>query len=118
LTINVPRIDENWKGFGPEGKVFDVKKRSASKRAYLIKATTSALSRHVSMTPTLHIGIDVLGPSDPPHALMCTIAPTYWFKHYSPMIGRLTGTKVNKDEDGDTRGRSGDDDTKKAKKYE
>lgn len=117
LTIDVPHVDENWEGYGPEGKTFEVKKRSGSKRAYLIKAATSALHKHVSMTPTLTIGIDVLGPSDPPHALMCTIAPTYWFKHYSPMIGRLTGTKVNKDEESDTHGKHGHED-KQAKKYD
>ncbi|KAB5522971.1 hypothetical protein GE09DRAFT_1293719 [Coniochaeta sp. 2T2.1] len=117
VTIVVPHVDENWEGFGPEGKVFEVKKRAGSKRAYLIKAATSALSRHTSMTPSLHIGIEVLGKSDPPHALMCTVAPTYWFKHYSPMIGRLTGTKVNKEEHSDGHGKQGDDD-KKAKKYD
>ncbi|OIW22613.1 hypothetical protein CONLIGDRAFT_217247 [Coniochaeta ligniaria NRRL 30616] len=117
LTINIPHVNENWEGFGPEGKTFEVKKRSGSKRAYLIKAATSALNRHVSMTPTLQVGIDVLGPSDPPHALMCTVAPTYWFKHYSPMIGRLTGTKVNRDEESDTRGKHGDED-KQSKKYD
>lgn len=119
LTINIPHVDENFEGFGPDGKVFDVKKRSGSKRAYLVKAVTSALTKDVSMTPVLQIGIDVLGQSDPPHALMCTIAPTYWFKHYSPMIGRLTGTKVNRDEDHDSHGKHGEgDDDKKTKKYE
>ena len=112
LTLNIPHVDEHWEGFGPEGKVLEVKKRSGSKRAYLIKAATSALTRHVSMTPTLHIGV-----SDPPHAVMCTIAPCYWFKHYSPMIGRLTGTKVNRDEESDAHGHKGEGD-KNTKKYE
>ena len=117
LTLNIPHVDEHWEGFGPEGKVLEVKKRSGSKRAYLIKAATSALTRHVSMTPTLHIGIEGLGVSDPPHAVMCTIAPCYWFKHYSPMIGRLTGTKVNRDEESDAHGHKGEGD-KNTKKYE
>jgi stringent starvation protein B len=118
VTINIPHVDEHWEGFGPAGKVFEVKKRSGSKRAYLVKAATSALSKHRSMTPTLHVGIEVLGVSDPPHAVMCTIAPCYWFKHYSPMIGRLTGTKVNKDEESDAQGHQHGDDDKRAKKYE
>jgi hypothetical protein len=117
LTISIPHVDEKWEGFGPQGKTFEVKKRSGSKRAYLFKAATTALHKHASMTPTLQIGIDVLGPSDPPYALMCTIAPTYWFKHYSPTIGRLTGTKVNKDEERDAHGMQGDEDNQ-AKKYE
>lgn len=122
VTIVVPHVDEKWEGFGPKGKVFDVKKRSGSKRAYLIKAATSALTRNVSMTPTLHISIDVLGESDPPYALMCTIAPTYFFKHFSPMIGRLTGTKVNKDEDHDAKDSAGEEEEEEkdggSKKYD
>jgi hypothetical protein len=30
---------------------------------------------------------------------MCTIGPACWTKHYSPLIGRLAGTKVDADED-------------------
>lgn len=117
VTINVPRVDQDWPGLGPGGKVFEVKKRAGSKRAYLVKAATSALTKNTSMTPTLHVSIEVLGPSEPPHALMCTLGPTYWFKHYSPMIGRLTGTKVNKDEQSDSKAADGAAD-KKAQKYE
>lgn len=118
VTITVPHVDENWGGFGPDGKVFDVKKRSGSKRAYLIKGITSALTHNVSITPTLHISIDVLGQSDPPYAVMCTLAPTYFFKHFSPMIGRLTGTKVNRDEHSDEKGAEGDEEDKGAQKYD
>lgn len=119
VTINIPHVDENWEGFGPEGKVFEVKRRRGSKRAYLAKAATSALHKNRSMTATLHMGIEVLGVSDPPYALMCTIAPCYWFKHYSPTIGRLTRTKVNRDEESDAQAhRHGGGDDKHAKKYE
>lgn len=117
VTISIPHVDENWEGFGPEGKVLDVKKRSGSKRAYLFKAATSALSKDVSMTPRLHISIDVLGQSDPPHAQMYTVGPTVWFKHYSPMIGRLTGIKVNRDEDNDADVPTGEE-GKRPKKYD
>lgn len=119
VTVNIPHVDENWEGFGPSGKVFDVKKRSGSKRAYLAKAATSAFSKNRCMTATLHLGIEVLGVSDPPYAQMCTVAPCYWFKHYSPMIGRLTRTKVNRDEESDAQAyRRGGDEDKNAKKYE
>lgn len=101
VTIRVPHVDENWEGLGPNGRVFDVRKRAGSKRAYAIKGATIALCGKGRMTPQLHVSIDVLGKSDPPHAQMYTVGPTVWVKHYSPMIGLLTGVKVNRDEQDD-----------------
>ncbi|KAK4241204.1 hypothetical protein C8A03DRAFT_41387 [Achaetomium macrosporum] len=95
VTIRVPYVDENWEGLD---RVFVVKKRSGSKRAYFIRGATALLCRDGSITPQLHISIKVLGKSDPPHAQMYTVGPSIFVKHYSPMIGRLTGVKVNKDE--------------------
>ncbi|KAI1401798.1 hypothetical protein F4819DRAFT_456754 [Hypoxylon fuscum] len=103
VTILVHRVNENWEGFEPpSGKEFEVKKRSGSKRAYLLKACATAFSKDVSMTPRLYISAVVLGKSDPPYGHMYTVGPTYYFKHFSPMIGRMTGIKVNRDEADDS----------------
>ena len=102
VTVTVPHVDEAWEGFGDYGRVFEVRKRAGSKRAYLVKGLTTTFCRSGSMTPYLHVSAKVLGQSDPPYAQMCTIGPTTWIKHYSPMIGRLfTHTKVNKEADDD-----------------
>ncbi|KAK4100426.1 hypothetical protein N658DRAFT_559703 [Parathielavia hyrcaniae] len=99
VTIRVPHVDESWQGLGPGGRVFDVRKRAGSKMAYLVKGASVALwCGHGSVTPRLHVSIEVLGRSDPPHAQMYTVGPTTWVKHYSPMIGRLTGVKGDRDE--------------------
>ncbi|KAI0530380.1 hypothetical protein GGR58DRAFT_508499 [Xylaria digitata] len=108
VTIYVYRINESWKDLAPPDKVFDVKKRMGSKRAYLLKAASSALHKDVSMTPRLYISAVVLGKSDPPHGQIYTVGPTFYFKHFSPMIGRLTGVKVNKDEAADSQSRDED----------
>ncbi|KAF2963904.1 hypothetical protein GQX73_g9668 [Xylaria multiplex] len=108
VTIYVYSINESWKDLAPPGKVFDVKKRMGSKRAYLLKAATTALHKDVSMTPRLYISAVVLGKSDPPHGQIYTVGPTFYFKHFSPMIGRLTGVKVNKDETADSQGHDED----------
>jgi hypothetical protein len=113
VIITVPYVDENWGGLGPDGSVFEVKKRSGSKRAYFFRSVTSLLCRDGPMTPRLHISIDVLGKSDPPHAQMYTVEPTTWVKHYSPMIGRLMRIKVNKDEENDATSRESNHQTKK-----
>ncbi|KAK4247573.1 hypothetical protein C7999DRAFT_41114 [Corynascus novoguineensis] len=117
VTIRVPHVDENWEGLGPDGRVFEVKKRSGSKRAYLMRGAAVALCGNGGMTPRLHISIKVLGRSDPPHAQMYTVGPTTWVKHYSPMIGRLTGVKVNRDEKHDMASPAQEDD-RQTKRYD
>ncbi|KAK8026345.1 hypothetical protein PG991_003401 [Apiospora marii] len=103
VTVLVHQLNEQWKGFPVAD--FEVKKRAGSKRAYLVKAATTALHRGASMTPRLFMSAEVLGLSDsPPHAHMYTVAPTFYFRHFSPMIGRLAGLKVNKDEEQDHSG--------------
>jgi len=99
VTIKIPQVDENWEGF--DGQVFEVRKRSGSKRAYFFRAVSKLFCHTDSMTPRLHISIQVIGKSDPPHAQMYTVGPATWVKHFSPMIGRLAGTKVNKNDDDD-----------------
>jgi hypothetical protein len=120
VTIRVPQLDENWEGLGPNGRIYEVQKRAGSKRAYLFHAATAAICRDHSMTPRLHVSIHVLGKSDPPYAQMYTVGPTTWVKHYSPMIGRLAGVRVNRDEEEDATSHEGEEesDQRRTKKYE
>lgn len=117
VTIKVSHVDENWEGLGRDGQIFEVKKRSGSKRAYFLRGVATVFCGGSSMTPRIQIGIHVLGKSDPPHAQMYTVGPTTWVKHYSPMIGRLTGTKVNKNEENDASPSRNSED-RRTKKYE
>ncbi|KAI1112007.1 hypothetical protein F5Y14DRAFT_442879 [Nemania sp. NC0429] len=118
VTIHVNSVNESWEGFALPGKVFEVKKRMGSKRAYALKAAASAFHKSVSMTPKLYISAVVLGKSDPPHGQLYTVGPTYYFKHFSPMIGRMTGIKVNKDETADAAEKHGKEKEPKAQKYD
>lgn len=111
VTFQTSNIGEGW-SLGPEGQWFDVKKRMGSKRAYLFKAITSTLEKGTRMTGRLHLKIDVLGRSEGFGAQMYTVGPGIYFKHFSPMLGRLTGIKVNEDSSEDEK----DDD--KLEKYE
>jgi hypothetical protein len=74
-----------------------------SKRAYLAKAITSVASHNAHMTPLLRLSMELLGPSDPPYAQMYTVGPTTWVKHFSPLIGRIAGVKVNANAEDDAR---------------
>ncbi|KAF6823531.1 C2 domain-containing protein [Colletotrichum musicola] len=122
VTVKVPYVGEDWKGYPPPGQEFIAKKRMGSKRAYFFKAITSHFDPTVDMSPRLWISMEVLGRSDPPHAQMYTVGPTTYFKHFSPMIGRLTGIKVNRDENDDARSDLFDEnenhDNKKTQKYD
>ncbi len=106
VTIKVPQVFDDWEGIPAPGRTFGAKKRVISKRAYVFKAVSHAFKSDVHMTPLVQISIELLGRSEPPHAQICTIGPTTWTKHYSPMIGRLAGTKVNEDEEDDRNGSS------------
>lgn len=110
VTVHVGRLP-NWQGI--KNEAFDIKKRMGSKRAYLIRGCAAMLSSNVHMGGHLWLSAEVLGESEPPHGRMYTLGVTSWFKHYSPMIGRLAGTKAP----GSSRGSPEGDDSK-TEKYE
>ena len=96
VTIHVNNIGKNWPGIREEN--FPIKKRMASKRAYMVRGCASMLSRKVHMNGHLFVSAEVLGVSDKPFGRMYTVGKIYYFKHYSPMIGRLAGTKAPESE--------------------
>lgn len=97
VTFETTHIEEGW-SLGPEGQWFDIKKRMGSKRAYLFKAVTSTLEKGVSMTGQLHLSMEVIGRSEGKGSQIYTVGPATYFKHFSPLLGRFLGIKVNKDE--------------------
>lgn len=100
VTILCHGISDQWTGF--TNSEFHVKKRAGNKHTYFFKAVTTAMHRGASMTPKLYLSAQVLGPSNsPPHGRIYTVGPTFYFRHFSPMIGRLAGVQVNKDEEHD-----------------
>lgn len=95
VTLRIPRLFADWEGIPPPGRTFEGKKRVMSKRAYVVKAVTEMFQSGTHMTPLVKISIELLGKSDPPHGHMYTIGPASWTQHFSPMIGRLAGVKVD-----------------------
>ncbi|PNP50392.1 hypothetical protein THARTR1_08919 [Trichoderma harzianum] len=118
VTVNVDSISEDWPGIPPPGQEFEAKKRVMSKRAFILKGIASAIVHGSHIAPRLRISMEVLGKSEPPFAQMCTLAPTRWIKHNSPMIGRLIGAKVNTNESDDEKGHNDNGDTPKSTKYD
>ncbi|GFF26207.1 hypothetical protein IFM61606_09674 [Aspergillus udagawae] len=90
--VEVGRIDDNWSGFKEQS--FRVKKRLGSKRVYLFGNIAAFASRRLNLGSHLVISVECLGKTPGEEGgQMYTIGPNYWFKHFSPLIGRLTGTK-------------------------
>jgi hypothetical protein len=92
VTIYVNNIGPKWPGIRNES--FNIKKRMGSKRAYMIRGCAALLSSSVHMGGHLWLSAELIGESEPPHGRMYTVGLTSFFKHYSPMIGRIVGTKA------------------------
>lgn len=92
VHVRVDSISDDWQGI-KEGK-YKIKKRVGSKRAYLFRAGAALLSREIKMSGDVIISVENLGRTqDEVGGRAYTIGPLPWSKHYSPLIGRLTGTK-------------------------
>lgn len=90
--IDVPRISDGWKGFSQQK--FQLKKRMGSKRAYTIRGCAALISRNVKMNGDLVVSVENLGRTDAKDGGRAyTIGPLPWTRHFSPLIGRIAGTK-------------------------
>lgn len=81
----------SWAGMKEQS--FKVKKRFGSKRVYVFTNVSAFATGHHKES-FLIVSIECLGktPGDL-GAQVHTLGPNHWFKHFSPMIGRLAGTK-------------------------
>jgi hypothetical protein len=111
VTVIQTSINENWAGFKETS--FDIKKRMGSWRAYLIQGVASMCSSDISYGGKLILSAEVLRKSDPPYGRMYTLGPIAWTKHFSPMIGRIAGTKAP-----DVHGGEGTGEKTETEKYE
>ncbi|KAJ5780852.1 hypothetical protein N7457_006012 [Penicillium paradoxum] len=89
--IEVPTLSEDWAGF--KEKPFKVKKRFGSKRVYVFTNVSAFATGHHKES-WLVVSIECLGKTPGTvGSQMYTVGPNHWFKHFSPMIGRLAGIK-------------------------
>lgn len=98
--VIVSHIDDSWKGISRQK--FDLKKRMGSKRAYTIRGCAALFSKSVKMGGHLVVSVENLGRTESEDGGRAyTLAPLPWSRHYSPLIGRLAGTKdMEQDKDG------------------
>lgn len=100
---------------------FEIKKKHASKRANLMRAAATVIHpvqkalfhhslRHddAHYAEELYISVEVLEKMSPDQDVgkAYTLGPCRWFQHYSPLIGRMVGTKDGASDAEDGGGRS------------
>lgn len=94
--INVHSLNEGWAGI--DNQPFKIKKRSGSKRAYFARmfATCVRIAKH--MNGDLYVSIQLLGRTETEEGgRLYTVGPNWYTKHFSPLLGRLAGTKDHDD---------------------
>ncbi|KAH8698265.1 C2 domain protein [Talaromyces proteolyticus] len=102
--VIVDNISKNWRGI--QETSYHIKKRAGSKRAYFFRTLAATCSPKRSMNAELIMSVECLGrtPTDN-GGHMYTLGPLYWFKHFSPLIGRILKTSVMT-ENQDAKGKS------------
>ena len=92
VHVHVDEISEN---FAPiKERSYTIKKRMGSKRAYFARGCIAMFNRNIHMSGTLTVSVEVLGKTATDNGgRLYTVGPCNWTQHFSPIIGRLAGTK-------------------------
>ena len=100
VHVHVERLDEQWPGMVE--KPFSIKKRMGSKRAYFFRGCAAMFQRNVRMSGEVFISVRVLErtPVDDAGRLF-TIGPCNWSQHFSPLMGRVAGTREDPEKNAD-----------------
>ncbi|KAL4794147.1 hypothetical protein BDV19DRAFT_390426 [Aspergillus venezuelensis] len=90
--IQLNSVSEQWAGI--KEQPFRLKKHTGSKRVYLFGNIAAIASRRLDTDSHIVVSVECLGKTPGTNgAQVYTVGPNYWFKHFSPLIGRLIGTK-------------------------
>lgn len=90
--IEAHSLDDDWPGLKEQS--FKIKKRMAGKRVHFFGNIASLASRRHDTSAYLVVSVECLGRTPGTEGgQMYTVGPNHWFKHFSPLIGRLAGTK-------------------------
>ncbi|TKA27723.1 hypothetical protein B0A50_04824 [Salinomyces thailandicus] len=99
VHISVPSLSEKWEGV--KEKQYEIRASAGSNRAYLVRAIAVCFSQTKHMRGSLYISMEVLGKTaeDGQRGRLYTVGPCRWFKHFSPMLGRIAQTKDDSDDE-------------------
>ncbi|KAF2456670.1 hypothetical protein BDY21DRAFT_415391 [Lineolata rhizophorae] len=96
--INVGHLEQGWPGL--QNHRYRIKKRMGSKRAYLLRIIAVCLNKARHLDGYLFVSMELLGRTEDPEggARVYTIGHNWWTRHYSPLLGRITGSKDSETE--------------------
>lgn len=94
VHIPVQALSDKWEGVKEQS--YKVKTKGASWRAYGVRACFGAVDRDVDLHAQLVVSIEVLGKTKEEVGKIYTVN-SFWRTHFSPMIGKLAGTKSEDD---------------------
>lgn len=91
--INIPSVHDGWEGL--KVQPYELSMRRSSKRAVLVRSLAVCFGRTKHITGELFVSIENLGRTgeDGQNCRAYTVGPCRWFRHYSPVLGRIAGVK-------------------------
>ncbi|PIA90285.1 hypothetical protein CB0940_11174 [Cercospora beticola] len=112
VHISVPHLDETWQGIKSEE--YKLLAHDGSIRAYALQGVTWCMRRTKRFRGSLFVSAEMVGRTaeDGQDGRLYTIGPCRWFRHHSPMLGRLANIK-EPDEVSSNSQQNGKDKTKK-----
>ena len=90
VYVRTNEINDQWPGIHEQP--YKVEKRMGSKRAYFFRGCAVIILRDIPKSGEVFISVENLGRSEGEGGRAYTLGPQHWSKHFSPLIGRLTGT--------------------------
>lgn len=92
VTVESGRLKESWKGINEQE--FKMRKAGADLKSYALRWIRASMCKNAQLHARIIISVEVLGKTKEEIGKAYTVN-NFWWIHYSPMIGRLTGTKAN-----------------------
>ena len=95
FDVTTGEISESWKGIHEQE--YKVHKTGANFRAYTLRSCRMLVDRNQELHARMVISVEVLGKTKEDLGKVYTVN-NFWRQHFSPVIGRLAGTKANNDQ--------------------
>lgn len=91
--IHVASVSDGWQGIKDEPNELSL--RRSSKRAILVRSLAVCFGSVKHITGEIYVSIQNLGRTgeDGQKGRAYTLGPCRWFRHYSPLLGRIAGVK-------------------------
>lgn len=98
LHYSSGRLGENWKGVDKEE--FKLRKTGAHPLVYGLRWCAATMRSSKNIDARMTISIEMLGKTEGEDMGKAYTLNNFWFKHYSPLFGKIAGTKGEEDEKG------------------